>query len=64
MIRIFTLNLKIKVMPKRETIASSELLESIVYKLLDNNQITPETCDDLITCIKNTPSRNIYKLND
>lgn len=40
--------------------ASQKTLETIVYQLLDKNQITPETCDDLITCIKNTPSLNIY----
>jgi len=44
----------------RKTIASQQTLESIIYQLLDNNQITPETCDDLITAVKNTPSENIY----
>ena len=39
---------------------SHKTLETIVYQLLDKNQITPEICDDLITCIQNTPSNNIY----
>jgi len=44
----------------RKTIASKTTLETIIYQLLDKNQITPETCDDLITAVKNTPSENIY----
>jgi len=43
-----------------KTIASQQTLENIIYQLLDKNQITPETCDDLITAVKNTPSENIY----
>ncbi len=44
----------------RKTISSQQTLENIIYQLLDKNQITPETCDDLITAVKNTPSKNIY----
>jgi len=44
----------------RKIIATQQTLENIIYQLLDNNKITPETCDDLITAVKNTPSENIY----
>lgn len=40
--------------------SSHSTLEKIIYQLLDRGYITPETTDDLITAVKNTPSQNIY----
>jgi len=43
-----------------ELTASHDTLSTIVLDLLDTNNITPETCDDLLNAISNSPSKNIY----
>jgi len=40
--------------------ASKETLRTIVFDMLDSTVITPETCDDLLSAISNSPSKNIY----
>ena len=40
--------------------SSHKTLEKIIYQLLDNGQITPETTDDLLTAVYNTPTLDIY----
>ena len=43
-----------------ELTAKHETLRKIVFDMLDSNVITPETCDDLLNAISNSPSKNIY----
>jgi hypothetical protein len=43
-----------------ELTAKHETLRAIVFDMLDANVITPETCDDLLNAIANSPSKNIY----
>ena len=43
-----------------ELTASRETLRTIVFDMLDSTVITPETCDDLLNAISNSPSKNIY----
>ena len=43
-----------------ELTASKETLRTIVFDMLDSTVITPETCDDLLSAISNSPSKNIY----
>ena len=40
--------------------SSQSTLKSIIYNLLDSGYITPETTDDLITAVNNSPSLDIY----
>lgn len=41
-------------------ISSHETLHTIIYNLLDRGLITPETTDDLISAVNNSPTQNIY----
>jgi len=41
--------------------ASTETLRKIIFKLLDDGQIQPETADDILNAISNSPSDNIYE---
>jgi hypothetical protein len=43
-----------------ELTAKHETLRTIVFDMLDSTVITPETCDDLLNAISNSPSKNIY----
>ena len=43
-----------------ELTASHETLRTIVFDMLDSTVITPETADDLLNAISNSPSKNIY----
>jgi len=43
-----------------ELTASHETLRTIVFDMLNATVITPETCDDLLNAIANSPSKNIY----
>ena len=43
-----------------ELTASKETLRTIVFDMLDSTVITPETADDLLNAISNSPSKNIY----
>ena len=43
-----------------ELTASRETLRTIVFDMLDSTVITPETADDLLNAISNSPSKNIY----
>jgi len=65
--RIFTVlehisvNVKLKYMPNLlELTAKHETLRAIVFDMLDATVITPETCDDFLNAIANSPSKNIY----
>ena len=40
--------------------ASHKTLRTIVFDMLDSTVITPETCDDLLNAISNSPSKDIY----
>ena len=40
--------------------AKHETLRTIVFDMLDSTVITPETADDLLNAISNSPSKNIY----
>ncbi len=40
--------------------ASSETLRKIIFQLLDDGRIQPETADDILNAISNSPSDNIY----
>ena len=39
---------------------SHETLSTVIYDLLDSGKISPEVCDDLITSVLNTKTKNIY----
>ena len=41
--------------------ASAETLRKIIFKLLDDGQIQPETADDILNAISNSPSDNVYE---
>ena len=41
--------------------ASPETLRKMVFQLLDDGRIQPETADDLLNAISNSPSNNIYE---
>ena len=43
-----------------ELTASHKTLRTIVFDMLDSTVITPETCDDLLNAISNSPSKDIY----
>ena len=43
-----------------ELTAKHETLRTIVFDMLDSTVITPETADDLLNAISNSPSKNIY----
>jgi len=43
-----------------ELTASHKTLRTIVFDMLDSTVITPETADDLLNAISNSPSKNIY----
>ena len=43
-----------------ELTAKHETLRTIVFDMLDSTVITPETADDLLSAISNSPSKNIY----
>ena len=43
-----------------ELTAKHETLRTIVFDMLDSTVITPETADDLLNAIHNSPSKNIY----
>ena len=43
-----------------ELTAKHETLRTIVFDMLDSTVITPETCDDLLNAISNSPSKDIY----
>ena len=43
-----------------ELTAKHETLRTIVFDMLDSTVITPETADDLLNAIINSPSKNIY----
>ena len=43
-----------------ELTAKHETLRTIVFDMLDSTVITPETCDDLLNAISNSPSKNVY----
>ena len=43
-----------------ELTASHETLRIIVLDMLNSTVITPETADDLLNAISNSPSKNIY----
>ena len=44
--------------------ASAETLRKIIFKLLDDGQIQPETADDILNAISNSPSDNVYEAKD
>jgi len=41
--------------------ASPETLRKMIFQLLDDGRIQPETADDLLNAISNSPSKNIYE---
>ena len=41
--------------------ASAETLRKIIFKLLDDGQIQPETADDILNAVSNSPSDNVYE---
>ena len=43
-----------------ELTASHETLRIIVLDMLNSTVITPETADDLLNAISNSPSKNVY----
>jgi len=43
-----------------ELTAKHETLRIIVLDMLNSTVITPETADDLLNAISNSPSKNIY----
>ena len=43
-----------------ELTAKHETLRTIVFDMLDSTVITPETADDLLNAISNSPSKNVY----
>ena len=43
-----------------ELTAKHKTLRTIVFDMLDSTVITPETADDLLNAISNSPSKNIY----
>jgi len=44
--------------------ASAETLRKIIFKLLDDGQIQPETADDVLNAISNSPSNNVYEAEE
>jgi len=44
--------------------ASAETLRKIIFKLLDDGQIQPETADDILNAITNSPSDNVYEAEE
>ena len=43
--------------------ASPETLRKMIFQLLDDGHIQPETADDILNAISNSPSNNIYEDN-
>ena len=44
--------------------ASAETLRKIIFKLLDDGQIQPETADDILNAVSNSPSDNVYEADN
>ena len=44
--------------------ASPETLRKIIFQLLDDGHIQPETADDILNAISNSPSNNIYEADE
>ena len=43
--------------------ASAKTLKDIIYQLLDDGHIQPETADDLLNAVSNSPSDDVYEAN-
>jgi hypothetical protein len=43
------------------TTASANTLKGIIYQLLDDGHIQPETADDLLNAVSNSPSDDVYE---
>ena len=41
--------------------ASAKTLKDIIYQLLDDGHIQPETADDLLNAVSNSPSDDVYE---
>ena len=61
--KVSELKAKIKeqILAELNVTASPKTLNDIIYQLLDNGHIQPETADDLLNAISNSPSDNIYE---
>ena len=44
--------------------ASPETLRKMIFQLLDDGRIQPETADDLLNAISNSPSKNVYEADE
>ena len=44
--------------------ASAKTLNDIIYQLLDDGHIQPETADDLLNAVSNSPSDDVYEAGE
>ena len=44
--------------------ASAKTLKDIIYQLLDDGHIQPETADDLLNAVSNSPSDDVYEADE